>query len=239
MRRAVRAERPRRRSEVSPNNPPGWSGSSARPRAPTCRAVLAVQLTIAALALLAGGSAVGFWLARQRASRLSAASGGRGVLHSLPSYHGLLAATAIAVPMLAVYAIAMPLLGRYVESRALSFLAPEIAVDHLKRSVALRDIYNARSGMQPASEAVRQGAESMSALLQAGHWLIFAAFIYGVAKGNDSCGESFPAACHSCVVNPFGEKDYALCSEGFNYDILGSHPLRFLLITRSMRQEDL
>ncbi len=121
----------------------------------------------------------GFFLARSRATGISAK--GAGSLHSLPNYHGLLAAAAVAVPMLIIYTVGAPLLGKLAESRALAVLSPDIAADPLKRATALREIYNIAAGQYSgtASESVVRAAETLSSTLTFGHWLIFGLGVAG------------------------------------------------------------
>ena len=83
-------------------------------------------------------------------------------MHSLPSYHGLLAASAALVPMLLIYVIGAPLLQRLLEAGALSFcsgqMSPTIA---LKRGAALRDIQNLAAGQirgQPVAPSCKAAA---------------------------------------------------------------------------------
>ncbi len=114
-----------------------------------------------------------FFIARSRAASLL--SKGAGSLHSLPNYHGLLAAAAVFVPMILVYAIGMPLLGMLAEARALAFFPPEIADDGLQRSAALRDVHNLVAGQYSGtpSDALVHAAEALKATLTWGNWLIF------------------------------------------------------------------
>ena len=83
-------------------------------------------VTLAVLVLAA------FFAGRTRARGVASSAGNRS-LHSLPIYHGLLAAVAVLVPMLVVYAIATPVVGRLAISNALDFFGPDAASDPLKR----------------------------------------------------------------------------------------------------------
>jgi phosphate transport system permease protein len=125
---------------------------------------------------LAGLVLAAFFAGRTRARGLASSAGSRS-LHSLPVYHGLLAAVAVLVPMLVVYAIATPVVGRLAISNALDFFAPDAASDPLKRATVVREIQNLASGQYGGanpSEQARQAAESYTSTLWIGHWLVFA-----------------------------------------------------------------
>ena len=133
-------------------------------------------VTLAVLVLAA------FFAGRSRARGLALSAGSRS-LHSLPVYHGLLAAVAVLVPMLVVYVIATPVVGRLAISNALDFFSPEVATDALKRATAVREIHNLASGQYGGAnptEQTRQAVESYTSTLWWGHWLVFAG---GVALG--------------------------------------------------------
>ncbi|MEW5965165.1 MAG: phosphate ABC transporter permease subunit PstC [Pseudomonadota bacterium] len=131
-------------------------------------------LTLAVLAV------AGFYLARSKAQGL--ALQGRGVLHSMPSYHGLFTASAILVPMLAIFVVAAPVLSRVAESHALAAFPAEVANDVLKRGAALRDIYNVIAGQHSGtpSPELSAAAGRLAGTLTSGRWAIYLA---GVATG--------------------------------------------------------
>jgi phosphate transport system permease protein len=82
-----------------------------------------------------------FFVARSRAGGL-ASSGG--YLHSLPSYHGLFAATAALIPLLLVLAVGWPLAPKIVDAMAISSLPPDLApVDGLSYDARVREIVGA------------------------------------------------------------------------------------------------
>lgn len=116
-----------------------------------------------------------FLIARSRAGALPDRQAGS--LHSLPSYHGLLAAAAVFVPMLLIFMVGMPLLGKLAEARALVYLAPELTEDGMHRAAALRDIRNLSLGQYSGtpSDALVSAAETYKSTLAWGHWLIFGA----------------------------------------------------------------
>lgn len=131
-------------------------------------------LVLAALVL------AGYFAARARSRSLRA---GGSVLHSLPSYHGLFAATAVLVPMLLVFVIGSPVVSRYAASNALSFFAPEVAGDALQRGVVFREIQSLANGQSSGTEpteALRKAADSYASTLQVGQWIVFGG---GVALG--------------------------------------------------------
>lgn len=134
----------------------------------------------AALALLVVG---GFFLVRQRAAVVAGeARSQKGLLHSLPSYHGLFAASAALVPMLAIYVVGAPLIGTLAESMALAEFPAEAASDELQRGVALRDVWNVVTGAYAGdvSEPLRRASDAFAATKSLGAWIMFA---LGLAAG--------------------------------------------------------
>jgi phosphate transport system permease protein len=123
----------------------------------------------------------GFFAGRARAKGL--VSAGRGSLHSLPTYHGLLTAVAVFVPMLVVFAVAAPLVSKFAVSNALSYFGPDVANDPLRSGAVFRDIQNVANGQfgaGPISEALRNAADSYTSTLRFGNWSTFGG---GVALG--------------------------------------------------------
>jgi phosphate transport system permease protein len=126
-------------------------------------------------AVLAGLAVLAFIMGRRRAV---AVTGGRnGVLHSLPAYHGLLAAAAVFTAMLVAYAVGTPLTEWLARTSALAVLPVEVVGDALKRSVALRDIGNIVSGQQAGAvdPIVREAADTYARVHATGTWAVFAA----------------------------------------------------------------
>lgn len=124
-----------------------------------------------------------YFMGRTRAAALTGSTGTAIVsMHSLPAYHGLLAASAAFVPMLLIYLIASPLLQRWLEAGALSYFPADVVGDTLKRSTALRDIFNVVDGQHSGavSEALKSAADYYTSARSTGGWLVFAA---GVAAG--------------------------------------------------------
>ena len=126
-------------------------------------------LTLAVLVL------IGFLLGRYRASAVASAAGGGAVLHSLPTYHGLLTVAAVFVPMLCVFAVGAPLVGRSANAAALAFFPADAAADELQRGVVLRDVANLLAGRfsgTPSSELL-QAADSYAAARAWGNWTLY------------------------------------------------------------------
>jgi phosphate transport system permease protein len=119
---------------------------------------------------------VAFVAGRQRAVRQTGPAGGTLIsMHSLPSYHGLLAASAVLVPMLLIYLVGAPVLQRWIESGALSFYSAEVAGDALKRSAALRDVYNLAGGQHGGAVGpeLKNAATYYATMNSRGGWVIF------------------------------------------------------------------
>jgi len=96
------------------------------------------------LVLLALLSASAYWVSRSRAHRVV---GGRiAALHSLPAYHGLLAASLALLAMILVFAIGMPLASWTADRMALSALDPAVLSDPLAKGAVLRDVRNLAAG---------------------------------------------------------------------------------------------
>jgi phosphate transport system permease protein len=91
----------------------------------------------------------GYYLAASRARALKATDGA--LIHSLPAYHGMLAAVALIVPAVLIYAIGLPIVKHLATSSIYTFFPPELASDPLQRGVILRDVGNLLSG-QPVGE---------------------------------------------------------------------------------------
>lgn len=126
---------------------------------------------ILTLALLAFA---GFWINRGRA--LSMVRTGSVQFHSLPVYHGLLAASASAVTMLAVLLVGKPLVQHIATSQALSFFSATEIIDPLRRSTVLREIGNVIDGQFVGAipEALQLASARMSSVLFWGDTAIFA-----------------------------------------------------------------
>jgi phosphate transport system permease protein len=122
----------------------------------------------------------GYFIASQRAKALRPAAGE--IVHSLPAYHGLLAAVSLFVPMLLVFAIGAPLVSHLATESVFSFFPPETALDPLQRGVVLRDVGNLIHGQHQGdpSPALRDAAASYSNLASTGAWAILTA---GVVLG--------------------------------------------------------
>jgi len=122
----------------------------------------------------------GYVIAAQRARALRTGPGA--ALHSLPTYHGLLAAVALIVPMILVFAIGSPLLKHLATSSVFTFFPPEAATDPLQRGVILRDVANVLDGRHQGepTAALRNAAASYASLFATGRLIILGV---GVALG--------------------------------------------------------
>ena len=127
------------------------------------------SLYLAALVALA---LTAFFLGRSRAVELASAGKGKGVLHSLPVYHGLLAAASVLTAMAAVYALGAPLSDWLARTSALAVLPGEITDDALKRSAALRDIANIAAGqpMGALTPTLQGAADTYARMRSIGSW---------------------------------------------------------------------
>jgi phosphate transport system permease protein len=131
-------------------------------------------------ATLAGIVLLAFFLGRRQAVAVSGP--GKSVLHSLPAYHGLLAATVVLTAMVVVYAVGAPLVGWLARTSALGILPADIAGDDLKRGAALRDIVNIAAGqpMGTVTPVFQEAADAYARVRAAGAWGLLAT---GVALG--------------------------------------------------------
>ena len=122
---------------------------------------------LAVAAILIGAYVIG----RNRGASFRASGG---AVHSLPSYHGWLLASATVLPMLALLALWSPMAPKLIESRALATLPASMQpADALQRAATLREIDNVVSGSiagEPQAEILR-AAETMQSLQTASDWL--------------------------------------------------------------------
>jgi phosphate transport system permease protein len=105
-------------------------------------------------------------------------------MHSLPAYHGLLAAASTFVAMAIVYVIGAPLTAWLATRSALGALPADVVGDTLKRAAALRDIGNIAAG-QPMSAVTPQmqgAADAYAHARSIGAWSTLAAGV-GLALG--------------------------------------------------------
>jgi len=118
-----------------------------------------------------------FLVVRSRAAALiNPSAGGRVTVHSLPIYHGLLAATLVLVPMILVYTVGTTSLARYSERAALSALPSATTSDALATNSALREIHNVAKGdsQAPSSDAIAKAASIYKTANEQGNWAVFA-----------------------------------------------------------------
>lgn len=128
----------------------------------------------AALLLL---TVTAFFLGSRRA--IAVADGRKGVLHSLPSYHGLLLASLIFIPMLLIFTIGSPIVSKLASTAAISAYPADVQSDPLKTSVALREVQNLAAGQYGGtpSNTLRQAADSYEQWNQYGSMGLFAAAV--------------------------------------------------------------
>jgi phosphate transport system permease protein len=122
----------------------------------------------------------GYVIAANRAKAIQA--GPHGALHSLPAYHGLLAAVSLVVPMLLVFAIGTPIVKHLATSSVFSYFPPEMVNDPLQRGVILRDVGNILTGSHQGepSPALRDAAAHYSGVYSTGRWIVLG---LGIALG--------------------------------------------------------
>lgn len=124
---------------------------------------------------LVGFVAAAFLMGRRRAVAVAITAGRTGALHSLPAYHGLLAAAAVFTAMLLVYLIGTPLTEWLARTAALAVLPAEVVADALKRSVALREVGNIVAGQHSGAvdPVVREAADTYARVHAMGIWSTF------------------------------------------------------------------
>jgi phosphate transport system permease protein len=117
-----------------------------------------------------------FVAGRNRALAVAGTVKGLGVLHSLPAYHGLLAAAAVATVMVVVFAVGAPLVEWLAYSSAIALLPAETTADALKRITALRDIVEIAAGRHTGdvSQPLRESADAYARMRAVGAWSVFA-----------------------------------------------------------------
>jgi phosphate transport system permease protein len=113
-------------------------------------------MTAAYFALLAILTAASYFLAARRSAAVAASGALR--LHSLPAYHGLLAASAVLIPMLFIYFAGTQIVGSQALSHALSNFPADIQSDAMKVGATLRDIRNVAAGQHSG-----ESSETLSA----------------------------------------------------------------------------
>ena len=115
-----------------------------------------------------------FLLGRSRATAVAGQAKGI-TMHSLPAYHGLLAASAVFIAMAVVFAVGAPLIEWLATTNALGALPAEITSDALKRGAALRDIGNIAAGqpMSAVTPAMQEAADAYGRARSLGAWSIF------------------------------------------------------------------
>jgi phosphate transport system permease protein len=122
--------------------------------------------------------AVAYFMARSRA--VAVASNAKG--HSLPAYHGLLAAACVLTAMGVAIAVGAPLADWWAHTSAMAGLPADITGDALKRGAALRDIIGLASG-RPVGETtpvLESAAQAYASARSIGYWSVLG---IGIAVG--------------------------------------------------------
>jgi len=121
-----------------------------------------------------------FFVARMRASSVSLKSS----LHSLPTYHGLLAASALILPMLAVLVLYGAVVARFVQGRALAALPAGLQpTDDLTYGARLREIMAAAADPASASQldpGILAAGQAYGFWMMVAHVLLF---VVGIGLG--------------------------------------------------------
>jgi phosphate transport system permease protein len=156
------------------------------------------------LICLAGLTLLAFQLGRSRARLLSAAQ----PLHSRPSQHGLLLASAVLIAMLAVFILGWLATAWLAKSRALAALPPEIASSPLQAETAMRAVLSLAAGESGTASdpAIASAASIYASTLNAGRLVtLFLSIALGgsaMALGLRRIGPDFRARNHfEWVVN--------------------------------------
>ena len=132
-------------------------------------------MTVAYFAVLAAMTLAAYGVAQRRASAMAVAGPTR--LHSLPAYHGLLAASVVLMPMLVIFLVGTQAVSTLATSNALSLFPADVQSDAMKSGSVLRDIRNLATG-QYASEAsapLKAAAETYSTWRERGAYAVFGA----------------------------------------------------------------
>jgi phosphate transport system permease protein len=128
-----------------------------------------------------------YLVARRRALGVAGKAKGLGLLHSLPAYHGLLAAACVLTAMGVTIAVAAPLAEWWARTSALETLPGDITGDALRRGAALRDIIGIAAGypMGTPTPALEAAAKVYARANSIGAW---SALGIGIAAGLGALG---------------------------------------------------
>ncbi len=98
-------------------------------------------------------------------------------MHSLPAYHGLLAAALILLTMLFLFAAGAPLVEKFAASHALAQFPSDVQSDLSKAGNALRDVRNVASGQYAGeiSGNLKSASETYTAWQSRGGYVLFGA----------------------------------------------------------------
>ncbi|MCZ8182598.1 MAG: phosphate ABC transporter permease subunit PstC [Beijerinckiaceae bacterium] len=111
-----------------------------------------------------------YFLVRGRAAALANGQ----TLHSRPSYHGLLAAAQVILPMILIHFAGSVLAARFVEHQALVAMDPALLTDELRRGAAFREIreFAIGRGAANATQALQAGAAMYAYLSALTNWAV-------------------------------------------------------------------
>ena len=106
---------------------------------------------------------------------MAIATSGTSRLHSLPSYHGLFAASLILLAMVIIFAAGSPMVAKFASTRALSQFPADVQSDSLRSGIALRDVRNLVAGQYAgeATETLTKAASDYRAWQTRGGYALF------------------------------------------------------------------
>ncbi len=157
-------------------------------------------MTLAYFATLAVLTFAAYFIVSQRSAAVMTTSGNR--LHSLPAYHGLLAASIVLVPMLAIFILGHQLVGSLASSHALTYLPADAQSDSFKAASLLREVRNLAGGQSASTvdPTMTAAVTEYSSWLSRGGYAILvagiAAAMLGMALSLRSISPTFRARNH-------------------------------------------
>lgn len=142
-------------------------------------------MTVTYFAALCALTLAAYIIAVRRSSAIANTANGRQRLHSLPTYHGLLAASLVIFPMIAIFALGSPILSHEAATTALSHFPADVQADAMRAGATLRDIRNLAAGQHSgeASDALRAAADSYNSTSTQGAYILLAAGIAAALLG--------------------------------------------------------
>jgi phosphate transport system permease protein len=140
-------------------------------------------MPVAYFALLVVLTLASYFLAARRS--LAVSSPGKLRLHSLPAYHGLLAASVVLIPMLFIYVAGIQIVSSQAVSHALSKFPADVQTDAMKAGAALRDIRNVAAGQHSgeASDVLASAAATYTQWHERGGFAILGVGVLAALAG--------------------------------------------------------